>query len=121
MSTRSQSRSSAAKEIDPKGLEGTSLGDVQPTTGEFNREAANDNNKSPEQASEQVGRTGAEPRVKPPQEVERAGAAGAHRAEMAKDDLASKLSPRQMAVYQAVLQRMEAERGMPSPAQSIER
>lgn len=121
MSGRSQSRSSAAKELDPKGLEGTSLGEAQPAAGEFNREAANDNQRNPEQASEQVGRTGAEPRIKPPHEIDRAGAASAHREEMAKDDLASKLSPRQMAVYEAVLQRMEAERGTPSPAQSLDR
>lgn len=121
MALERQSRRSAAREIDPEGLKGTSLGDVRPASGEFNREAGNDNQRRPEQTSEQVGQTAAAPRVKPPQQLDRAGAAGAHRDQMAKDDLASKLSPRQLAVYEAVMQRMEAERGMASPAQGLDR
>ena len=121
MSSSDRSRGSAARDIDPQGLEGSPLGDREPANGEFNRSAANDNQKSPEQNSEQVGRSSADPRMKPPQEIDRAGAQDAHREGMAKDDLSEKLSPRQMAVYQAVMERMAMERGAPSPAQGLER
>lgn len=121
MASPDRRRASAAQEIDPKGLEGTSLGDRDPVNGEFNRTAANDNERQPEQPSEQVGKSGASPRMKPPHDLDRAGSRTSHRDGMAKDDLASKLSPRQLAVYEAVMQRMAQERGVPSPSQDLGR
>lgn len=121
MPSGDRSRGSAARDHDPEGLNGSPLGEQEPSRGEFNRTASNENQKSPEQTSEQVGRSGAEPRMKPPHELDRAGSASAHREGMAKDDLAAKLSPRQIAVYEAVMQRMAQERGAPSPSQGLDR
>ncbi len=121
MAEKEQGRLSAAQELDPRGLQGTSLEGTQPASSEFNRSAANENQRAPEQGSQQVGKSAAAPRVKPPHELDRAGAAGAHREAMAKDDLAAKLSPRQMAVYEAAQERMAMERGAPSPAQGLDR
>jgi len=122
MSGNDESRLSAAKEINPQGLSGTSLGGSQPVSSEFNREAANDGQKGADQRpSEQVGNTAAAPRVKPPRELDRAGAAPAHKEQMTRDDLAAKLSPRQLAVFEAAQQRMQADRGSISPGQGLGR